>query len=185
MRRENEITELLNQARNGNKDALNALFPLVYAPLREMAHQRVRRLNPGETMNTTAIVHELYLKIVDQTKVEYKDRSHFMAVAAMAMRHILINYAREKKAIKRGGHLKHIELKTDEIDPKRDAESLLILDDALQKLKVNNDRQYTIVIYKFYGGMTEQEISEVLKVATRTIRRDWFHAKIFLSNLLK
>ena len=179
-----DITELLKEARNGDQDALNHLFPLIYQKLRTIAHGQLNRLRPGDTINTTALVHDAYIKLIDQSRVEYQDRIHFYAVAATAMRQILLNYARKKRTQKRGGDNKRVMLNVDLTPSEEQAEILIALDESLVRLKSKDERQYKIVELRFFGGMTEKEMGHFLGVNERTIRRDWVKAKAYLAKEL-
>lgn len=179
-----EITQLLAAVRRGERDALERIFPLVYDELHAVARRQLNRRRSGETLNTTALVHEAYLKLVDQTRAEWQDRSHFMAVAAVAMRHILVDYARRRTAHKRGGHEQPVLL--DEVTPSIEAraEEILAIDEALTALAGLNDRLAKLVELRFFGGLTVEETAEVLGVSERTVKREWRKARAFLYRAL-
>ncbi len=180
------VTRLLIDASGGNVDALNRLFPHVYDQLREMARSRLRMERADHTLNTTALVHEAYLKLVDQTRVEWRNRSHFYAVASQAMRRILINHAKGRKAQKRGGGAPHLPLDAVGLEiSAAQAEELVALDEALERLKGFNERGADVVVYRFFGGLTYEEIGEVLGTSTATIRRSWNAARIWLRRELR
>jgi RNA polymerase sigma factor (TIGR02999 family) len=181
----NEITQLLVDIGNGNRHAVDSLMPLVYSGLHQIAERQLRGERAGHTLNSTALVHEAYLKLVDQNQVNWQNRSHFFAIASQVMRRILINYANSKKAQKRGGG--DIIATLDEaailVDTK--ANELLLLDELLNELANFNERQSKVVEYRFFGGLTHEEIAEVLGVSVPTVRLDWRLAKAWLSRELK
>jgi RNA polymerase sigma factor (TIGR02999 family) len=175
------LTQLLAEASGGNTDALNRLFPLVYEELRRVAHGRLRAERAGHTLNTTALVHEAYIRLVGQSRVQWQDRAHFFAVAATAMRRILINYAQMRRAAKRGGGAANVGF--DDVAillDDRDVDELLALDEALQRLKAFNERGADVIAYRFFGGLTHDEIAEVMGTSTVTVRRAWTAAKSWL-----
>jgi RNA polymerase sigma factor (TIGR02999 family) len=176
----------LARVRSGDPGAVDELFALVYDELRGLARAQRRRWEGDHTLNTTVLVHEAYLRLVDQTSPEWRDRAHFMAVAARAMRHILIDYARQRQAQKRGGKSERLSL--DEIesslvgaDPSeaRD-EALLALDASLERLARESERQSRIVECRFFGGMTIEETAEAVGVSPATVKRAWMAAQAWL-----
>ena len=181
------ISQLLAELREGDRDALDQLLPHVYDELRAMAHRQRRSWHGDLTLNTTALVHEAYLKLVDQTIADWQSRAHFVAVAARAMRHILIDYARRRRAQKRGGDLEKVSLEAFPdvlagnvtVDEQR-ADELLALDEAMKRLEALNERQSRVVECRFFGGLTIEETASVLGVSTMTIKRDWNKAKAWL-----
>lgn len=173
------ITDLLIQLRGGNPEAMDRLFSLVYEELRRIAHQRLRAERPGHTLGTTGLVHETYLKLVDRTRVEWRDRAHFFAVAAQAMRRILVASARRYRALRRGGGLRRVPLTEEAADAER-GETLLALDEALQRLAALNGRLSQVVECRYFAGFTEEETAEALGVTTRTVERDWAKARGWL-----
>ena len=180
------LTDLLQEASGGNVEALNQLFPLVYHELRRMAHARLRPEREGHTLNTTALVHEAYLKLVDQTRVEWQGRAHFYAVASQAMRRILITHARARLAAKRGGGAVHVPLQDVQIPLSDEGlDDLLALDEALDRLTSFNPRGAEIVEYRFFGGLTYEEIAEVTGTSAVTARRAWAAAKAWLHRTLR
>jgi RNA polymerase sigma factor (TIGR02999 family) len=172
-----EVTELLTELRDGRKEAVDRLLPVVYEELRRVARRQLGHGRTRETVGTTALVHEAYIKLVDQTRVGWHDRAHFFAVAAMAMRQILIDQARRRGALKRGGAQRRIMLDETMITVDDQAESLLALDQALSRLATFDDRLARVVECRFFGGLTEEETAVVLGVTARTVRRDWVKAK--------
>ncbi|WP_457652122.1 sigma-70 family RNA polymerase sigma factor [Rhodocaloribacter sp.] len=185
------VTRLLLQVRDGNSGALNDLFPLVYETLYELAHGQRRRWHGDYTINTTALLHEAYLKLVDQSRVEWKSRSHFLAVSARAMRHILINYAQKRKTLKRGGDQKRVSLDAgNEEDPEaliddERLDDLLALHEALTALGQKSERQVRVVECRFFGDMTIDETAAALDVSPATVKRDWALAQAWLFRYMK
>ena len=175
-----EITGLLIAHRDGDQQAFEQLVPLVYEDLRVIARSQLSRLRPGRTLNTTALVHEAYLKLVDQTRVRINDRGHFFAIAARAMRHIIIDYARRRTASKRGGGITPIPLDSVQIGVLEEIEGLLQIDEALGKLSRLNDRLTRVFECRFFAGLTEQETADALDLPLRTVQRDWMKGKAWL-----
>ena len=183
------ITDLLTELRQGRREAMDRLFALVYEELRWMAHRRLGPDSPDPTLGTTALVHEAYLKLVDQTRAGWKDRAHFFAVGAIAMRQILVDHARQRRAAKRGGGRRLISL--EEFSPDRvlptaedQADALLDLHDALTQLSELDERLTRVVECRFFAGLTEEETAHALGVTARTVRRDWIKAKGLLYEAL-
>lgn len=179
------ITGLLQSVREGDRSALNALFPLVYAELHALARGQRRRWHGDLTLNATAIVHEAYIKLVDQRGRVPADRSHFFAVAATAMRHILCNHARDRQRLKRGGGAQHVSLAESldalPIDVSEDtADELATLDDALRRLDQENPRQGRVVECRFFAGMSIEETAVALGLSPATVKRDWTMARAWL-----
>jgi RNA polymerase sigma factor (TIGR02999 family) len=174
------ITDILKQARGGGSEAVDRLFPLLYEELRQVARHQLRGQSGDRTLNTTALIHETYLRLVDQTRVEWADRAHFFAYAARAMRAVLVDYARRRATRKRGGGAAHLALDDRAIPVEAQADLLVALDDALTRLRALNERLSRIVECRFFGGMTEEETAEALGVSDRTVRRDWLKAKAWL-----
>lgn len=180
MRTEN-LTRLLSRAASGDPDAERHLWEHVYPDLKRIAHRELRRGRPGETLQTTALVHEAYFRLVGPSQVGWNDRVHFFATAAKIMRRILINHARGRRAQKRGGGTPDIPLNEDEIAADQRADVLIDLDDALSRLSKLNDRMVAVVECRFFGGMSTEETAAALNVTDRTVRRDWRRARAFLS----
>ena len=175
-----EITRLLQDWGQGDQAAFDQLLPLVYDELRRMAKRYMAREQPGHTLQTTALIHEAYLKLADQKEKRWENRAHFYAVAAQAMRHILVDYARSRHRAKRGGEAVFTSL--DEVplvSPERSAE-VVALDEALTALAAIDQRKSRVVELRFFGGLTEEETAEVLKVSPITVKRDWRSAKLWL-----
>lgn len=172
-----DITSILLDATAGDRSALDRLFPLVYEQLRAVAHNRLAAERADHTLNTTALVHETYVKLVDQTRVRWQDRSHFFAVAARAMRRILVDHARRHATARRGGSLQRVPLDVANLSLRERADTLLEVDAALERLTKLDPRLGEVVEYRFFGGLTEDEIAEALGVTSRTVRRDWVKAR--------
>ena len=177
------ITELLAELRGGRREAFDQILPLVYEELRRVARRELA-IRRSETMSTTALVHELYLKLSRTQRIDWEDRPHFLSVAAVAMRHILVDRARRRAAEKRGGLHRHVTLEDQLIPTDDQAESLLELHDALDRLAMLDQRLARVVECRFFGGMTEQETAAALCITERTVRRDWVKARGLLSRAL-
>lgn len=180
----NQVTELLVAMSAGQEAALDALFPIVYDELREVAHGQLRRQRPGHTLNTTALVHEAYFKLAGSGEVAWQNRRHFLAVAARAMRQVLINYAKKRMAQKRGGGAQHLTLEEEKIALPTEPDVLLTLEKALHQLEQLDQRQSRVVELRFFGGLTIEETADVLEVSTMTVKRDWRLARAWLSQAL-
>jgi RNA polymerase sigma factor (TIGR02999 family) len=179
-----DITGLLAALREGDRDALDRLFPIVYRELHDRAHRQLAGRRPGDTLSTTALVHEAYLKLTGSAHQSYQDRNHFFAVASRAMRQILVDYARRHAAAKRGSGGRPISLDADAIpDPGR-SEELLELDEALTRLERLDPRLGQVIELRFYGGLSVEEVGEVMGVSPRTVKRDWRKARAFLYQAL-
>jgi RNA polymerase sigma factor (TIGR02999 family) len=174
------LTDLLLRGRSSPAGDVEALLPLVYAELRDMADRQLRRENPGHTLSPTALVHEAYMRLVDQTRVQWQDRAHFFAVASLAMRRVLVDHARRHRAGRRGGGVRPLALDEVEIPIQERAEVLVALDEALHRLHAVDERLARVVELRFFGGLTEPEAAEVLGVTERTVRRDWVKARAWL-----
>lgn len=180
MDEDRQITGLLRQLRDGDRSALDRLLPLVYDELRRVAHRQLRSPRPGQTLDTTALVHETYLKLVDQAHLAPTDRGHFLGIAARAMRQIVIDEARRHGTLKRGRRWKRVPLDDTVMAVEEHADLLLALDEALQRLAVLNERLCRIVECRYFGGLTEQETAVTLTVSERTVRREWLKARVWL-----
>jgi len=177
------ITELLGDLRAGRREAFDQMLPLVYAQLRRAARRELA-VRPSDSLSTTALVHELYLKFSRSERADWRDRAHFLGVAAVAMRHILVDRARRRTAEKRGGPMRHVTLDDDLTAADGQAESLLELHEALDDLAKLDQRLARVVECRFFGGMTEQETADALHIAVRTVRRDWTKARGLLYQAL-
>ena len=175
-----EITSLLRAWTQGDQQALNRLAPLVYEHLHRMAKSYMRRERARRTLQTTALVHETYLRLVDATKVEWQDQAHFFAVSAQVMRRILVDMARERGSFKRGGRLTRVNLdKVPEISSER-ARELIAVDESLNSLAEMDTRKAQVIELRFFGGLSVEETAAVLNVSPQCVMRDWKLAKAFL-----
>jgi RNA polymerase sigma-70 factor (ECF subfamily) len=174
------LTDLLHRLSQGDKQAESDLIPLIYRELHRMASAQLRRERPGHTLQPTALVHEAYLKLVRQNNADWKDRAHFLGVACQIMRRILVDHARRRGADKRGGQNGRIQL--DEAIAGAEQTSLIVtqVDEALDRLEEINPRQAKVVEMRFFGGLSEEEIGEILHVSSRTVKRDWTMARAWL-----
>ena len=170
--------------RAGDQDALEALIPLVYKELREIARHHLQRERPGHTLQSAALVHEAYLRLLDQRPVETENRAHFLAVASRLMRQILVDHARSHRAAKRGADLR-IEIDTALLLPQMPARDVLALNDALDDLTRLDEQQGRIVEMRFFGGLATEEIALVLDISASTVKRDWNVAKAWLTREMK
>lgn len=176
--------DLLAILQSGRRDALDALVPLVYDELRLIAHRHLAARGGGGTLATTALVNEAYLKLVDQSRAGWRDRAHFLALAAVAMRHVLTDRARARVAIKRGGIRRQVSLEEQAVADDAQPEQLLEIDDALHHLAALDPRLARVVELRFFGGLTEEETGEALGITVRTVRRDWVKARMLLRQAL-
>jgi len=175
--RTGEVTQLLHNVRDGKEGAFDELFSLVYAELRKVARGALHKQRREHTLQTTALVNEAYLKLAPHADASWQNRAHFFSIAARAMKQILIDHARKRTAQKRGGDRDRTTLTSKHLAFEVALEELLALDEALDRL---DERQRQVVEYRFFGGMTEEEIAEVLDVSTRTVQRDWAKARAWL-----
>jgi RNA polymerase sigma factor (TIGR02999 family) len=169
---------------DGPREESDQLLPLVYHELRAIAHQRLGARGPGGTLATTELVHEAYLKLADEPNARWRNRAHFLAVASVAMRHVLIDRAKARATVKRGGIRRQVTLDEGVLALGENAESLLEIDDALDRLAELEPRIARVVECRFYGGLSEDEIAEVLGVTPRTVERDWAKARMLLQHML-
>ena len=176
-----EISRLLTKWSSGDKAALDELIPLVYPELRRLARLYMGRENSAHTLQTSALINEAYLRLVNQQDVEWQNRAHFFAVAAQVMRHILVDHARKYRYSKRGGGTEHIPLDELAVACDERATELIALDDALNRLASIDSRKSQIVELRFFGGLTVEETAEVMKLAPITIMREWRAAKAWLA----
>jgi RNA polymerase sigma factor (TIGR02999 family) len=178
------VTDLLTRWSDGDDAALAQLTPLVYEELRRLAHRQMGRERPDHTLQTTALVNEAYLRLADQTNPRWQNRAHFFAVAARAMRRILVSYARSNRAQKRGGGAVKIELDEAAILSPEQSNEIVDVHEALEKLGRLDERKARVVELKYFGGLNHDEIAEVMKISAITVRRDWVFAKAWLHNEL-
>jgi len=175
-----QITLLLGDWGKGDEFALEQLMPLVYEELRQMARRHMRRQPSGHTFQTTELIHEAYLKIAGQDEHKWQNRAHFFGVAAQAMGHILVDYARSKQSQKRGGWQERVTLDDHTAVSRNQSIGIVALDDALNSLAVLDKRKSRVVELKYFGGLTNEEIAEVLKISPETVKRDWSFAQNWL-----
>ncbi len=180
-----EITQLLRAWAGGDAEALERLVPIVYRELRRIAHRCMSREGPGQTLQSTALVHEACLRLLNYRDISWRDRAHFFAVAARQMRHILIDIARAKQQAKRGAGARRVSLDAvAEVSEEKGAE-LLALDEALEELEKVDERKVRVVELRHFGGLSLEETAKVLKVTTRTVSRDWETARAWLYQRLQ
>jgi RNA polymerase sigma-70 factor, ECF subfamily len=181
-----KVTQLLTDYSQGNHDALAELTPLVYQDLRRLAHYYMQGQRPDHTLQATALVNEAYLRLADQTDASWQTRAHFFAVAARAMRQILVDYARSYRSQKRGGSDKQkVELEDVALISPTQSQEIVELHETLSRLAALNPRKAEVVEMKYFGGLTYEEIADVLKISVITARRDWEFAKVWLYSELR
>lgn len=179
-----EITGLLIDWSNGDRSALDRLLPLVERELHRLAHSYMRKEHPGHTLQTTALINETYLRLIDQKKVRWQNRAHFFGIAGRIMRRILLNYARDQGRDKRGGKALRVSFSEASLISLEKSEELLALDEALKKLETFDERKSQVVELRYFGGLSVEETAEVLKVSVITVARDWNFAKAWLAHEL-
>jgi len=179
-----EVTQLLGDWRGGDERALEKLIPLVQSELRRLAHHYMSRERAGHTLQTTALLDEAYLLLADPTKPSWENRTHFFAAAAQLMRRTMVDHARERQAIKRGGDALKVTLDEAALVTKKRSEELLALDEALERLGTQDPRKSQIVELRYFGGLNVEEIAEFLKLSRRTVEREWNMAKAWLYRAL-
>ena len=185
MATQEHATALLLAIGEGNREALNELVPLVYDELRAIARRRLRHERADHTLDTVALVHEAYLKLFQLDRIQWKSRAHFLAIAARAMRHILVNHALRRKRAKRGGGAVHVPLDLAGDLPVIEADRIVALDQALEHLAAVNARHAQVVECRFFGGMTIEETAAALDISPATIKRDWNLLRLWLGRELK
>ena len=177
-----QTTQILTDLANGDRSAADRLMPLVYDELHALAERYMRRERPGHTLQPTALTHEAYFRLIDQSRVDWKSRAHFFGVAAEMIRRILVDHARKRAAAKRGGGAGKVEA-SEAADPSQESPvDLLALDEALQELRQLNERQSEVVDLRFFGGLSVEETAHVLGVSPRTVKGDWHVARAWLRN---
>jgi len=182
---EKPITKVLHELRKGGDESLNELLPLVYDELRRLANRYLSRERSGHTLQPTALVHEAFLRLFGQSDIEWQDRAHFFGLSAHVMREILIEYARSRNRQKRGGEFRtQIALDEAVVFTDRKELDIIAVDGALTKLELLDKKQARIVELKFFGGLTVEEIAEVLSISPATVKREWATAKLFLHRML-
>ena len=183
--RAEDITQLLKDFRSGHSEAGELLLPRIYDQLHEIAHRELIRRRPGDTINTTALVNEAYIRLAGPGPTSWNDRAHFFAVASKAMRRILIDHARKRKTAKHGGGYHRIPLDEQRVSPTEQARELLDLDEALERLAALNPRLSQVVECRFFGGLTVPETAAALGCSARTVDRDWQKARAWLYRELR
>lgn len=183
--RAGDVTRLLGQAGAGDRQAFDRLLPVIYQELRRVAERQLRRERPGHTLGVSGLVHEAYLKLLDQLQVDWQSREHFYSVAARAMRQILIDYARKRQAGKRGGEWIRTSIEDKHLGFDSPLEELLAVEEALERLDKIDARLRRLVEYRFYCGLTEEETAELLRVTVRTVQRDWAKARMLLRRAME
>jgi len=177
-----EVTELLQEGSEGNESALARLMLLVYDELRRLAHQHMRREQPGHILQTSALINEAYLRLVDPPRIHWQNRAQFFGIAATVMRRVLVDEARKRKSDKRGGDLIHVTLNEATNVAHEQAANVLAVHDALKRLEIIDPRQSKVVELRFFGGLSADETAGVLKVSPGTVMRDWTFACAWLKN---
>jgi len=179
-----EISQLLQAWSDGDQEALGSLTSLVYQDLHRLAHHYMVREDTGHSLQTTALIDELYLRLVGLRRVNWQNRAHFFAVCAQLMRRVLVDFARSQRSLKRGGGAPHLSLDEAPVLSREPTPDLLALDEALNRLAAMDERKSKVVGLRFFGGLNIEEAAEVLKVSTETVMRDWRLAKAWLSREL-
>ena len=183
MNAESDRNGLLEGPQKSRRDSLDRLLPVVYEELRAIAHRHLAKHGPGGSLATTGLVHEAYLKLVDQSQAEWRDRAHFLALSSLAMRHVLVDQARARAALKRGT-ARTVTLDEEAIAVDDSAETLMAIDEALERLAAVEPRLAKVVECRFFAGLSEREIAEALGVTERTVERDWVKARMLLYRAL-
>jgi RNA polymerase sigma factor (TIGR02999 family) len=178
------LTHLLAEWTEGNEPAFNEMLPVIYKELRRLAAYHLKRERKGHTLQATALVHEAYLRLINQGEVDWKNRAHFFAFASKIMRHILVSHARKRAAGKRGGNDQRVSLSVAELSSKKKEVDLITLDDALKRLAKRDLRKSRVVELKFFAGLTTDEIAELLQISGPTVEREWNFAKAWLFRAL-
>lgn len=175
-----QVTQLLSDWRSGDRTALEKLIPLVQPELQRLAHRYMSRERPGHTLQTTALLDDAYLELSDKTHPQWQNRAHFFAVAAQLMRRIMVDHARQRQALKRGGDAMKVTLDDSLVAGESRSAELLALDEALENLALFDQRQAEVVEMRYFGGLTMEEIAEVMKIHVNTVTRDWRAARAWL-----
>ena len=175
-----QITLLLNDWSGGDETALDELLPLVYQELRQMAHRHLKKHSADDAFQTTELIHEAYLKLAAGEEKQWQNREHFFGVASKAMRHILVDLARSKQRVKRGGQAEKITLEDNMVASSQRPDEIVRLDDALKQLALMDERKSRVVEMKFFGGLNVEEIAKVLKISPKTVKRDWQFSRSWL-----
>jgi RNA polymerase sigma factor (TIGR02999 family) len=181
---DHDVTDLLLAWRQAGGEAPDRLFSIVYHELRRIAHRQLFGERGDHTLGTTGLVHEAYLRLVDQSRAQWADREHFFAIAARVMRRVLVDYARQRQAEKRGGAMARVDLEDVSIPMDERPQILLALDEAIGRLTMEDERLGRVVECRFFGGLTEEETAAALGVTSRTVRRDWVKGRAWLYQAL-
>jgi RNA polymerase sigma factor (TIGR02999 family) len=176
----NEVTQLLVAWGNGDQTALEQLMPLVYSELHRIAHRYIKKERPGHTLQTSALLNEAFMRLVDQREVTWKSRIHFFAISAQMMRRILVDYARSRRYAKRGGDAQEVSFNEELLISRQRSADVVALHEALTELAAIDERKSKVVELKFFGGLSIEETAEVLAVSPGTVMRDWTLAKAWL-----
>ena len=176
-----DVTSMLLQWSEGDQEAFDALVPILYDQLKRLAHARMKAERPDHTLDTTGLVHEAFLRLVDVNRIKWKDRSHFLAMASRTMRRVLIDHARDRRAQKRGGEMQRVEFEDDLFMTDQEAERLLELNDALERLSEEHPRQSQAIELRYFGGLSLEEAGEVLQVSAPTVTRDVQFAQAWIA----
>jgi RNA polymerase sigma factor (TIGR02999 family) len=179
-----QFTRLLVELGNGNESVLDEMLPLIYDELRRLAAYHLKRERKSHTLQATALVHEAYMRLVNQRPVDWRNRAQFLGLASEIMRRILVSHARKHAAVKRGGQEQRVSLSIADLSSKQQDVDLIMLDDALNKLASNDPRKSRVVELKFFGGMTNDEVAELLQVSDATVEREWTFARAWLFKTL-
>jgi RNA polymerase sigma factor (TIGR02999 family) len=185
MTTQRDATQLLHDVRSGSREAVDELFALTYDELKRLARHRIRRQQPGETLSTTALVHEAYVRLVDQRRVRLADRAHFLALASRVMRFVLVDHFRARAAMKRGSAAGVLPLDVVQIPAESGAPDVVAVHEALDELMGFSPRLGQLVEYRFFGGLTYEEIAEVTGASVPTVKRDWTRARAWLFHAMQ
>lgn len=180
-----EITGLLIDWSNGDRAALDKLFPMIEKELHRLAHYYIQRLRPGNTLQTTALINETYIRLVGQKDVHWQNRAHFYGISAQIMRRVLLNYARDQRRLKRGGNAFKVSLSDIAVIAQEKTDEIIALEEALSRLELLDARKSKIVELRYFGGLSIEETAEVLKVSQITVIRDWNMAKAWLAREIR
>ncbi len=180
-----KITQMLNLLAQGDKSVLDELVPIVYTQLRSLASHSMNYAQKGQTLNTTALVHEAYLKLAGQQKLDFRNRAHFFGVAAKAMRQIIVDFARKQNAAKRGSGQPNMPLDAQPLIADEQTEEILALEEGLQKLESVDQRKARIIELRYFAGLTIDETAEILHTSAATVKRDWNFSRAWLLNEIK
>ncbi len=185
MERAPSSIDFVDDLRADSREAIDRLVPLLYSELRQIAHRHLSVRQDGATLNTTALVNEAYLKLVDQSRAQWNDRVHFLALAAVAMKHILTDRARARASLKRGGDRIRVTLDDEALHADDVPDALLQITDALDRVALIDGRLARVVDYRFFGGLSNEEIAAALGITERTVERDWIKARMLLREMLQ